>query len=356
MTKRISKGRNLVSNIVGETNVKEGAVISDLNTFSQKLYTKGNELLMSLKNHQISQEEDYLKGAAAIIGYPLKFDENIVGTVEFISNNSRTISSFDNTDLQFLRLIADVIGRLVELQNIKSDLEINSQKLEDKNEELDEFAHVISHDLKAPLRAIKNLIGFIREDNEESVFSADSKSDFELIERRADRMSSLIDGVLEYSRVGREETPTTEFELKEIVTEVTDQLRPMNEKVKFDVNDSFPRVKNKELFMCQMVSNLVSNAIKYNDKEIPEIRITSHVNENICEVWVEDNGPGIPERSREKIFGVFETLERRDDVESTGIGLTIVKKMAMQMGGDSFVTDSSLGGAKFVCSFNVQYC
>ena len=117
--------------------------------------------------------------------------------------------------------------------------------------------------------------------------------------------------------------------------------------------DSFPKVENKELYMYQMISNLVSNAIKYNDKAVPEIKISAESKGDKCEIWVEDNGPGIPEQFREKIFGVFETLQRRDDVDSTGIGLTIVKKMAVQMGGDSYVTDSNLGGAKFVCSFNV---
>ncbi len=345
-----NRGKLVISDIVGDKEDLKGTVISNPESLSQKVYGFGMELVHSLEVHDFVEDEEVLKGGKHYLGFPINFNNKLLGTVEMVFDRDSANVSFDNNDIQFLKLITEVIGRIIELQRINGELEDKTARLQVKNNELDEFAHIVSHDLKAPLRAIKNLISFIG-DEEGNVLTKESKEDFSLIEQRANRMSSLIEGVLEYSRVGREETPTTDFSLDDIVHEVADQLRPMNENVQFEIAPKFPEMRNKELFMFQIVSNLISNAIKYNDKEQPLVKISFKEAGSKLTLIVEDNGPGIEDQYKDKVFGVFETLQARDEVESTGIGLTIVKKMSMLMGGDAWIEDSEMGGAKFVVEF-----
>lgn len=344
------KGALVISDIVGEKEELKGTIIQNPNALSQKVFNFGMELVHSLEDHDFIEDEDVLLGGKNYLGFPINFNGDLLGTVEMVFNNDTSNISFDNNDIQFLKLITEVVGRIMELQRINGELEDKTDRLEVKNNELDEFAHIVSHDLKAPLRAIKNLISFIG-DEDGNVLTQESKDDFGLIQNRADRMGALIEGVLEYSRVGRVETPTTTFSLNDIVLEVTEQLRPMNTKVQFEITPNFPIMVNKELFMFQIVSNLISNAIKYNDKDQPIIKIDFKDVHNKVTLIVEDNGPGIEDEFKERVFGVFETLQGRDEVESTGIGLTIVKKMSLFMGGDAWIEDSDMGGAKFIVEF-----
>lgn len=343
--------RLVISDCVGENAECVGNQIINSNSLSKKVFNNEVELSTSLSKHEYIEGEYHLMGGKFFIGFPIFFNSKKHGTVEFVFKNYGVGSNLDNGDVQFLKLVADVIGKIVELQWINNELARKSERLKEKNNELDEFAHIISHDLKAPLRAIKNLIKFIKEEDKNKL-TVESTYDFSLIEQRANRMNSLIDGVLDYSRVGREETPTSNFSLDEIVHKVVEQLQPMNPNVNFKISSNFPVMQNKELFMFQIVSNLISNAIKYNDKDTPIIKIYfKEVGEKVC-LTVEDNGPGIPDQFRERVFGVFETLKGRDEIESTGIGLTIVKKMSLLMGGDTKIEDSELGGAKFVVDFS----
>lgn len=343
------KNNLAVSSIIGEYEECLGEEIQNKNNFSHQVFNLSNEIIQPIAKENLLGNNSYFEGGIFYLGFPIVYNNKKYGVVEFISKKNFR-ADFDNNDIQFLRLITEVIGRIIELQRINDELDEKSKKLEVKNNELDEFAHIVSHDLKAPLRAIKNLITFISED-EDNKLSEQSTEDFELIVKRAERMSNLIGGILEYSRAGRDEAPISKFDLGEIVREVTDQLSPMNPNVQFEIGSSFSTVKSKELYMFQIISNLVSNAIKYNDKDEPKVKIDFYQKDKNF-LTVEDNGPGIEEKYREKVFGVFETLHGRDEIESTGIGLTIVRKMAKLLGGDVYIEDSNLGGAKFVVEFD----
>lgn len=347
-------GENLIiDTVVGKGGNLVGKIIKNRESLSYQLFNSSQEIVRSLGKHAFQEDEDHYKEGRFFVGFPIMFNEKRCGTIELIFDKETADLNFDNSDIQFLKLIAEVIGRIIELQQINDELDSNTKKLEQKNNELDDFAHIVSHDLKAPLRAIKNLILFITEE-EGNKLTDESQSDFKLIEQRANRMSLLIEGILQYSRIGREESPTTEFDLQKLVKEVVEQLKPMNVEATLDVADNFPKIVTKELFMFQTVSNLVSNAIKYNDKAKPIIKISGRRNGDKYILSVEDNGPGIPEEYRERVFGVFETLQSRDEVESTGIGLTIVQKMTKLMGGSVKIEDSQLGGAKFTIDFSME--
>jgi signal transduction histidine kinase len=219
-------------------------------------------------------------------------------------------------------------------------------KLESKVKELDQFAYIVSHDLKAPLRAIGNLTSWIREDLD-GTLTGDSKQNMELLISRVNRMEALINGVLEYSRIGRIQVKPEFVDVQALLSEAIELLAPPAH-VAVNVNPGFPSIVTRRILLSQVFSNLISNAIKHNDKQSPVINIGYTQNETEFEFFVEDNGPGIGKEHHEKIFIIFQTLQSRDKFESTGIGLTIVKRIVEEQGGTIRVESSSGKGSKLI--------
>jgi len=202
----------------------------------------------------------------------------------------------------------------------QAEIEIKeyARNLEKKNKELDQFAYVVSHDLKAPLRAINNLSEWIEEDLEE-VIDTDTKKNIDLLRGRVHRMENLINGILEYSRVGRQNLNSENVNTKELIDELIDTLG-VDDKTKFIVPDVMPTINAERLLLEQIFSNLISNAIKYNDKEVVNIEITHKSDGQFHTFGIIDNGPGIEKEYFDTIFVIFQTLQPRDKIESTGVG------------------------------------
>ncbi len=240
-----------------------------------------------------------------------------------------------------------VIRDITERQERENQRQELMRQLESMNKELRDFAFIVSHDLKAPLRAITSLSTWISQDYGDRL-DEDGRQQLELMIQRVRRMNQLIDGVLEYSRVGRiRETPEP-IDTGKLVSDVLDLIGPPAH-IDIKCETPMPVVVYEPTRLLQLFQNLISNAIKYNDKEQGIIRIG-------CETWnetgeyhfyVSDNGPGIAEKDRERVFLIFQTLQARDEVESTGIGLTIVKKIVETCGGRVWIDDAPEGGARF---------
>ncbi len=242
-----------------------------------------------------------------------------------------------------------------EITHVSRSLNIMAEKLDASftnlqktNKELDQFAYVVSHDLKAPLRAINSLAEWIQEDLPN--VEPDVQRNLELMRGRAHRMENLINGILEYSRIGRKELPKSTFSVAQLVNEVIDSLSP-EEDVVIDVAKLLPEVTAERILLYQVFSNLISNAIKYNDKLQPHIKVGYRNLPQQFEFYVQDNGPGIPAAFHEKVFGVFQTIESRDKKESTGIGLAIVKKIVEEKGGTITLTSEEGKGCLFTFSW-----
>jgi PAS domain S-box-containing protein len=245
-----------------------------------------------------------------------------------------------NADLE--QRVAD---RTQELTQINHVLLQTTTLLEKRNYELDQFVYVASHDLKAPLRAIANLSAWIEEDLEGQL-PEENQEQLQLLRGRVNRMEALINGLLEYSRVGRKEFPAETVNIQQLVAEVLDSLDPPPN-FTITVAPDLPTFTAKGLLLHQVFSNLISNALKYINREDGEITIAwSDLGDRYC-FSVTDNGPGIDPRYHNKVFAVFQVLQARDEVESTGIGLAIVKKIIESEGG-TIEIESDLGqGATF---------
>jgi len=213
------------------------------------------------------------------------------------------------------------------------------------NKELKDFAHIVSHDLKAPLRGIKSLVDWITADYADKL-DEDGKQQMSLLVSRVERMRNLIDGVLQYSRVGRAKEQKTRVELNKLVNEVIDMLLPA-ENIEITVENQLPVVECEKTRIMQVFQNLISNAIKYMDKPQGRIRISSADEGGFWRLSIADNGPGIEEQYFEKIFQIFQTLSARDEFESTGVGLSVVKKVVEMYGGRIWVESKVGQGSTF---------
>ncbi len=226
------------------------------------------------------------------------------------------------------------------------------KKLENVNKELKDFAYIVSHDLKAPLRGISTLANWMLSDYADKLDEEGSEQ-LNLLSSRVDRMHNLIDGILQYSRVGYVEEEKTPINLNELVLDIIDLVAPP-ENITITIENQLPVVECEQTRINQVFQNLLSNAIKYMDKPQGQIKIGCVEENGFWEFSIADNGPGIEEKYFDRIFQIFQTLSSRDEFESTGIGLTLVKKIVGLYGGKVWVESKRGEGSKFLFTLPIQ--
>jgi len=222
-------------------------------------------------------------------------------------------------------------------------------EVEKINKQLDEFVYIVSHDLKAPLRGISTLTTFIEEELE-SQPNEKINEFLDLLKSRTGRMQNLIIAILEYSKLSTTKSPKEDVHVGDLLDNIVDMISPP-EHFKIIRTGEFPVLFTERIKLQQVLQNLISNGIKYNDKPEGVIEISSKANGSYYHFCVKDNGKGIKKEYHEKIFGVFQTLESKDKTDSTGIGLTIVKKLIEQQGGNIKVESDLGSGSSFSFSW-----
>lgn len=242
----------------------------------------------------------------------------------------------------------DALEKLVHLRT--GQLEDVNRVLKNKNDELESFIYVVSHDLKAPLVSIKGftslLTGPVRDKMTE-----EERHCVDRISANTAQMYDMLQDLLELSRVGRVEDEIGEVDTGHVVKEILDELKPaLDQKhIQVSVNGDFPIVQASRKRLIQVFSNLIGNAIKYiGHPDQPKIEVgTQAADNNSCEFYVRDNGMGIPKEFQDKIFMVFQRGPRTDNLEGTGIGLSIVKKIIETRGGKIWVESEVGKGSTF---------
>jgi signal transduction histidine kinase len=212
--------------------------------------------------------------------------------------------------------------------------------LEKSNHDLDKFAYVTSHDLRAPLRGIANLSQWMEEDLGDKLTDK-SREFLHLLRGRVRRLEDLIQGVLDYSRAGRVSDAPTEVDVGALVRECVELVAPLKT-AQIEIAPHLPTLCTTRVPLQQVFMNLIGNALKYNPKPEPRVQIGAEPTGNGWEFYVRDDGPGIAARYHAQIWGMFQTLHSRDRIESTGMGLAIVRKIVEAHGGRAWI-DSEEG-------------
>lgn len=220
---------------------------------------------------------------------------------------------------------AQLQERSRELSNFNGLLAQAAVLLDERNQELDRFVYIVSHDLKAPLRAISNLSQWIEEDIEGEL-SPDNQQQMKLLRDRVHRMQAMIDGLLEYARAGRTDADIEPVVVAELLAEVIDSLDPPHP-FRIEIAPEMPTLSTKRLLLSQVFANLISNGIKHHDRPDGFIRVSSQDQGSFYEFAVADDGPGIAQEHHDKIFTIFQTVNPQNNSDSSGIGLSIVKKI-----------------------------
>ncbi|MCP4460584.1 MAG: PAS domain S-box protein [Cytophagales bacterium] len=286
-------------------------------------------------NNSISQEKD-LKGNTIYIS------NSTVGVVR----DDRLIRIWG-----IQRNVTEQIEAAIELQKAKDELESRVEErtaeLQQRNRELDQFTYVVAHDLKAPLRAIGTLSDWLKTDTKDA--SQEVLKNVNLLQNRAKRLKLFIDGLLDYSKIGKTNLAKEKISISQLLEDTFSMYNSISENVRFRVDGKMPEIVNHPILINQIFNNLIGNAINHNDKKKKLIQINYEDDTTNYKFEIVDNGPGIPEKLRERVFIIFQTIRPKDETENTGIGLAVVKKILYELNGQIWIESNENGiGCKFV--------
>ncbi|NCU04537.1 MAG: HAMP domain-containing protein, partial [Chitinophagaceae bacterium] len=238
-------------------------------------------------------------------------------------------------------------------KNLEAIVAKRTAQLEQANKELEAFSYSVSHDLRAPLRAVGGYAAMLNEDHAASL-DDEGKRIAAAIVKNAGMMGQLIDDLIGFSRINRKQANVQEINMQQMVEQVVEELKAQrpNKNYRFVIH-ALPACKTDPQLIKQVWLNLVDNAMKYSaleDEPVIEIGAT-HTNGKV-EYYVKDNGVGFDMKYSDKLFGVFQRLHRQDEFEGTGIGLALVKRIVERQHG-SLRAEGSIGsGAVFSFSFS----
>ncbi|ACK73430.1 multi-sensor signal transduction histidine kinase [Gloeothece citriformis PCC 7424] len=313
-------------------------ILPELGEFQEPIFkqvVQSGEPVFNVEVHGVTPAQPDVERDWIVNYYPLKkADQQVIG----ISITAQEITERKLAEKELKK-------RAEELIRLNTTLAHTMTLLKTRNQELDQFAYVVSHDLKAPLRAIAQLSEWIEEDLGEQL-PPDNREQLNLLRRRVYRLEGLVNGLLEYSRVGRTEVLIETVVVEDLLREVIDSLAP-EASFRINIDSDMPTLKTKKILLNQVFSNLISNGIKHHDRPDGQMRISVEERPDMYEFAVTDDGPGILPQYHQKIFQIFQTLKSRDEQENTGIGLSIVKKIIEGEGGTIWIESQEQQGTTF---------
>jgi signal transduction histidine kinase len=277
-------------------------------------------------------------------------------TIGAVSIQSEKPSAFSSVDITALQAMTDLIANAIENARLYTERVTLTKELEAQNEELERFSYTVSHDLRSPLVTIRGFLGYLRIDAETGDMTRFDK-DMSRVAKAVDKMQSLLNELLELSRVGRIANPPENFPFRQIVLETVDLLSGPLEagNINIKVAEEFPIIYADKIRIFEVIQNLVGNAIKFmGDQKNPTIEIgTSSKDKDGKPIFhVRDNGIGIDPKYHSRIFGLFNRLD--PTIEGTGIGLTLVKRIIDIHGGRIWIESEVGKGTIFYFTLPTQ--
>lgn len=320
----------------------DGHIIKANDTF-QKLLDYSEEELFGRSIKELTYKDDFSETSQKINAMNSGEEDSFTIEKRYIRKNNSlldaktTVSAIKDNKGKIkyqVAMIEDITARLV-TEKQKAQLLIN---LERSNKELREYAHMVSHDLKSPLRSIDALITWLKDDYGK-VLDDQGLAYLKMLGDKIENMDHLIDGILKYSSINQDVLVQKEVDVNEVVSEITDTIYiPAHISIK--VLNKLPTIKADKTRILQLFQNMISNAVNHIDKETGHIDIDCKSKTNEWLFSIRDNGKGIPKKYYKKIFKIFQSLGNEEN--STGIGLSIVKKIIDLYQGTIWV-DSELG-------------
>ncbi|MBI1226718.1 MAG: GAF domain-containing protein [Bacteroidetes bacterium] len=275
-------------------------------------------------------------------GFPL-------GTLCVIDHKPNQLSE---RQLATLQALANTVSQMFELRRKVKFLELANKKLEDLNQEVSEVAYVLSHDLKSPLNSIVSLMEIFKDENGGQLDDSGMEL-LEMLQESAINLNDITKGTIQYLSTTRSiSNSIEEIDVHELMVQLLTLLRPP-QWVHITYPTNIPIITSSRVALQHILLNLIDNAIKYNDKEFCEIKIDFSQEEKFYHFSVTDNGPGIEDGFKGKIFKLFQTLGKTDrqGKKGTGLGLPIVKRMVEKLGGKISTIRPASGGIQF--SFSI---
>ncbi len=293
---------------------------------------------------EVDQIMGYERGAVEYVSVPI-VPQILRAKVSVFVELYRKTKQLEEMNHELERRVAE---RTEELQRRAAELEQLNAELTRSNQELDAFTYIASHDLKEPLRGIHNFSHFLLEDYGDQLDET-GHYQLETLTRLTQRMETLIESLLYYSRLGRQELERRETELHPILLETLEflQARIRESGTEVRIPRPLPRAAVDRTLAGELLLNLISNAIKYNDKPSKWVEI-GYLDAELLTLYVRDNGLGIPQREHENIFRIFRRLHGREEWGGgTGVGLTIVRKIIQRHGGRIWLESTPGNGTTF---------
>ncbi|MFC5410545.1 ATP-binding protein [Larkinella bovis] len=336
--------------------VLEEMLTTDNRTFIKA--TSGNEALRhALKNDRIGlimldvqmPEMDGFEVARLLKSNPKTKDISIIFVTAINKEEQYILKGFSEGAVDYLQKPLDInitkakVDVFEQLYHYQQELKQTAQQLETINKQLEKFVYIVAHDLKSPLVGMIAALSLLEMRNEEEVVPRDEIQEYVGHSKSAAfHLSEMINSLLEYSRKNVLQQTVEEVDVQELVEQIALLIFPPRH-ISIEIKDKLPRLKTRKIKLHQVFQNLISNAIKYNDKAEGRIEIGCADRGRWYEFYVSDNGPGISEDEHEAIFKLFRTTSNTAQTESsTGIGLFILKMLVEEQGGRIWL-ESKLG-------------
>lgn len=354
LSESVERTRAIVDNTVdGMITIDERGMIGNFNKACERIFGYMADEVIGKNVHVLMPEPYHSEHDGYLKNYHDTGEKKIIGIGREVQGKRKDGSIFpidlsvSAVNVQGRRLYSGIVRDISGRKQAEKDIADATKALQRSNEELERFAYVSSHDLKAPLRAIDQLSNWLQEDLGDAL-DGENKENMQTLRNRVKRMDYLLDSLLEYSRVGRERDDTDNpiVSGKALLEDIVDLLNPPEGFV-IQANPAFDAMLMRRMPLHQVLLNLINNAIKHHDQPHGRIEISLQDKGESYKLAVRDDGPGIAQEFHNKIFDMFQMLRPRDQVEGSGMGLTLVKKLINQLGGSIYVESTPGSGACF---------
>lgn len=266
------------------------------------------------------------------------------GEKYWVSIQGQALYNKNGEIIKFFAIEEDVTKK----KELEQQREFLVDSLAKSNKELEDYAAIVSHDLKSPLRSIHSLISWMKEDNDKE-FNEQTKQYLSMIEGKVEKMDHLIEGILTYAKIDKVDVVCEKVNTQEVIQNIINIIHIPNH-ISVSITTNLPIIEADRFRVQQLFQNLISNAVNYIDKTIGIVEVSCSEEPKNFIFSIKDNGPGIAKENQEKIFKIFQSLEKSD--KSTGLGLSIVKKIIDTYNGEIWIESEVGQGTTFFIKLN----